>query len=408
MAHKQKYSKLSLEAADDTPPSSQQLSQSSERLDRHPRAKKQHKHRDDDDDQSSSAAAAAGVDDVRVNIVDSPMHPRSDESPFLAASSPAASSQDSGGGNLSTTSSIDGDESTELVSHEDDEEGQQQHGSSSGSTRKTGTVAGLVVLDEDPPSEGEIVVTLMRLGGSGLGNIQLNVPLDWQVKQLVARVYERELAERKRVRIFFSGRMLQNEEQLGAAGVADGCVLHSHLLPPLEGDEGAGDGAAAGAHGDGEQEHGSGEPRGEVLLDGGGGSEYHSALAGYSPAQLELMRQAQMQMDLEMQMIQAAGAGGAREGSNGELLLGFAIGFILGWLSILWLYSPSLSRKQRLGIMLGLTLNLVMLLLNGLDPAQQQQQQQQAQQSSDGSSSGDPPPAHVDPREGAEGVINSR
>jgi hypothetical protein len=50
-----------------------------------------------------------------------------------------------------------------------------------------------------------------------------------------------------------------------------------------------------------------------------------------------------------------------------------------------------------------------MLLLNGLDPAQQQQQQQQSQQqSSDGSSSGDPPPVHVDPREGAEGVINSR
>jgi len=315
-----------------------------------------------------------------------------------AAAASASASASPGGGRLSsTTSSIDGDESTELVSHDlgDEAEGAQQRsdgttgGSGDGGSGSKPPVAGLIVLDPAPPAEGEMRVTLMRLGGSGHGNIELNVLCDARVSQLLSRVFERELAERQRVRVFFRGRVLREDEALEDAGVTDGCVLHTHFLPPLAGDAPPGDAEA---------------PRGEVLMDSSSGfsdsdGNAFPALAGYSPAQIEQLRQAQAQMDLELQMAAAHGGPYAvREGSTGELILGFFIGFILGWLSILWLYSPSLSRKQRLGILLGLTLNLIMLIANWLDPPQQQ---------GTGGSADQVPSPVVDPKDGAEGVIDS-
>ena len=74
---------------------------------------------------------------------------------------------------------------------------------------------------------------------------------------------------------------------------------------------------------------------------------------------------------------------------------GFFLGLVLGFLSILWLYSPSLSRKQRLGILLGLVANLLMTLSNWMDPEVKDVGQAEA---------GDVPVPVITPREGAEGV----
>jgi len=171
------------------------------------------------------------------------------------------------------------------------------------------------------------------------------------VAQLAARAYEREQREeRMRARLLFMGRMLRDDETLGAAGVTSGCVLHAHLTAMApEGGE-----AAAVLVGDG----GSAAPAdGEVLMDGEGGASGLEGIPGYTAAQLQQMRLVQLQYEAAMH-----GGGGPPAGTNAEFLLSFFLGFVLGFLSIIWLYSPSLSRKQRLGILLGLLVNLLMVL----------------------------------------------
>ena len=177
--------------------------------------------------------------------------------------------------------------------------------------------------------------------------------------QLTARAYEREQREeRLRVRLLFMGRMLRDDETLGAAGVTSGCVLHAHLTAMApEGGE-----AAAVLVGDG----GSAAPAdGEALMDGEGGAGGLEGIPGnYTAAQLQQMRMVQLQYEAAMHA-----DGGPPAGTNSDFLLGFFLGFVLGFLSIIWLYSPSLSRKQRLGILLGLLVNgLMALTSNWMEP----------------------------------------
>lgn len=235
---------------------------------------------------------------------------------------------------------------------------------------ETATVAGLIVLDARAPGPGEATITLMRLGGTGLGNVQLNVPLNWRVGQLLQRVYAREInEEHARVRVVFMGRMLANDEALGAAGVAHGCILHTHVM--------AGMGPPDSMQQQNQQQNqppqliddqGNPVPQGEVLI----ADEDAAAIAAaeglypgqYTPAQLALMRRAQLEHAQEQHHNSFA----PREGTTGDFVLGFLLGLILGAIAVIWLYSPTLTRKQRLGIMMGLLFNIGMMLWNSLHP----------------------------------------
>jgi hypothetical protein len=138
---------------------------------------------------------------------------------------------------------------------------------------------------------------------------------------------------------------------------------------------------------------------GEVLMDGEGGASGLEGIPGYTAAQLQQMRLVQLQFEAAMH-----GGGGPPAGTDAEFLLGFFLGFVLGFLSIIWLYSPSLSRKQRLGILLGLLVNGLLALQNWMEP------QRTTQTEGDGTADGGAvtPPMITDPRDGAQGITNWR
>ena len=56
--------------------------------------------------------------------------------------------------------------------------------------------------------------------------------------------------------------------------------------------------------------------------------------------------------------------GGTSNNRNGEgdrqFLVGFILGFLIGMISIVWLWSPSISQRQKLGILCGISFNKMM------------------------------------------------
>mmetsp|Transcript_18386 Transcript_18386/g.34710 ORF Transcript_18386/g.34710 Transcript_18386/m.34710 type:complete len:135 (-) Transcript_18386:178-582(-) len=49
-----------------------------------------------------------------------------------------------------------------------------------------------------------------------------------------------------------------------------------------------------------------------------------------------------------------------RQGTNGDFILGFIMGFFLGVLTLIWVWQRAVPRRQKLGIMLGFGCNLVL------------------------------------------------
>ena len=114
------------------------------------------------------------------------------------------------------------------------------------------------------------------------------MPLLWRVSQLAGRCFPREMEAQQQVRFFFAGRLLDGEETLEHAGVADGCVLHTHVV----------------------QADAQPAQQGEVLLPPADPNGYPGHLGQYTPAQLALMQQMQLQYEAD------AAHGGPGEGTN--------------------------------------------------------------------------------------------
>lgn len=311
----------------------------------------------------------------------------------------------------SAQSSINGDETTSLVggihttsddtslNHDDPDDSNNDNtdhtsSTSTSSTTATTNVGGLISLDSDPPGPGEITLTLMKLGGTGLGNIRLNVLQTSLVREVIERVYHEDLNSGKRVRLISMGRMLQDNEPLNLIGIQHDQILHVLITdapPPPAADE---DGPPPLI--------GADQPYAIPIQDGNffSADGYPGNAQFYSPEQIASMRQAQMQ---EMARYQ-------RQGTNSEFVIvrtththkhntkhttadrvheltlrrcvyadivlcfsvccalcatkGVLLGTFLGVISFIWFINPSVSRKQRLGILVGVAINFIISIRN--------------------------------------------
>jgi hypothetical protein len=248
----------------------------------------------------------------------------------------------------STHSSVAGDtESTALMSSSDS----LHRSDEQVDPAEAAATAGLVILDAQPPQPGEITVTLMRLGGSGIGNVRLNVQLDMSVGAVASRVYAFDISEGMRVRLIYMGRMLQDNETIRSIGVTHGQLIHALVKKA----DASLPGNLPVAQPVGEQLIG-GEAEGVMMsVDG-----YPGNLQHFSPAELQQMRVAQEQHDNRFVV---------REGTSVDFLVGFLIGFLLGIISLICLVNSTYSRRQRLGIIVGVALNFGFGLRNASERA---------------------------------------
>src|SRR4051812_40649162 len=91
--------------------------------------------------------------------------------PYVAAASSSSSAyEDSAAASSSSVSAAFSSFSTGAALDDAD-----SSSSSATTTDDAPTVAGLIILDKEAPGPNEVTITLMRLGGTGLGNVQLNV-----------------------------------------------------------------------------------------------------------------------------------------------------------------------------------------------------------------------------------------
>jgi hypothetical protein len=148
---------------------------------------------------------------------------------------------------------------------------------------------------------------------------------DWTIAQLVLHAFP-ESAE-KQVRVVFQGRVLDAAATLEQSGVGANSYMHCQFSERKTAEE-----LAAEARG------GFGEQDGDDNIDP----------AQYADADLQFQT-----------FMQARAQRPNRHGTNGQFVVGLMVGGVFGLLSLLWLVQRGVTFKQRLGIGIGIALNLV-------------------------------------------------
>lgn len=164
------------------------------------------------------------------------------------------------------------------------------------------------------------------------------------------------------VRLIYMGRMLQEAETMRSIGVTHGQLIHALVKKA--------DAAAMGnlpiAQPVGEQLIG-GEPDFQQQQQQADGMHSLDGYPGnaelFSQDQLDQMRLAQLQHDNRFVV---------REGTSTDFVVGFLIGFLLGIISLICLVNTSYSRRQRLGIIVGVALNFGFGLRSAAERAKEQ------------------------------------
>jgi|NOAtaT_7_FD_contig_21_9242233_length_723_multi_8_in_0_out_0_1 hypothetical protein len=182
------------------------------------------------------------------------------------------------------------------------------------------------------PAETELVVrsvVKITVFQSGKEKLEPEVDLSWAVREVKERLFSEDLHAGKNIRIIFQGKMLTDDMILSDSGVKEKSFLHVSITEPV-----------------------SAVPSAPVSVEG---QERDLEAA-------ELERLALAYENYQPPPVV--------EGSSAEFVLGFAMGFVLGFLALLWVYQPLTSRKQKLGIILGVFSSSIYAILSKPVPSQ--------------------------------------
>jgi len=164
----------------------------------------------------------------------------------------------------------------------------------------------------------------------------------WTVKQLKTHAFPTETSEGKNVRFIFLGREILDGQILEDCGIVNESFVHCSISAPKPPQSQTPEEAAT--------------PNANVDLEAGlSDIEREQQLQG-----VMWRRQASINME----------AAGLNNGTTMDLVLGFLLGLFLGIVTLLWVWTGRPSRKQRIGIFMGIMLNLAyrsMSLSGGTD-----------------------------------------
>mmetsp|Transcript_26257 Transcript_26257/g.36580 ORF Transcript_26257/g.36580 Transcript_26257/m.36580 type:complete len:223 (+) Transcript_26257:112-780(+) len=155
---------------------------------------------------------------------------------------------------------------------------------------------------------------------AGRGRRKVTVSRSWTVQEFKERIFPEEVAANKNIRTIFQGKLLQDQATLEESGLQDNAFVHISICDFSPGlvNNPEDDNHNANNHG----------PYGDI-----------------EDAQIpQWLLQAHF----------------TRQGSNGDFILGFIMGFFLGVLTLIWVWQRAVPRRQKLGIMLGFMCNLLL------------------------------------------------
>jgi hypothetical protein len=213
---------------------------------------------------------------------------------------------------------------------------------------------------EIPPSnasmaedESMINIKVMQLGKD---TISIRVNPDWSVEEFKSKVFSEDYSKGKNVRVIYFGKMLTDSDTLKGVGVKDNSFLHVSV---------------------------SERPVIPSVLQ--------NAVSPQNPLDQEAADYAfalEEQKQFNPEDFEPPGGG---EGSNGDFALGFAMGFVIGMIMMIWIWQPRIPRKQKVGIICGICFNLFMSYMD-----RSRNGQDQSSIGDDGSSSATPSSASGD------------
>jgi hypothetical protein len=173
---------------------------------------------------------------------------------------------------------------------------------------------GIEFSDESPNRDGLVTIKIMQMGKE---NLSAHVDLDWKIDQLKTSVFSEDLDKGKNVRVIFSGKILNDHEVLRNCGIKEGSVLQVAITDAVP----------------------------QVQIPIAAAQRHDLEENPEIPPEFLYEQQEAMMMN---------------EGTNAELLFGFSLGFMLGFIVLVLLWQPRTSRKQRIGILLGVGLHIVL------------------------------------------------
>lgn len=172
----------------------------------------------------------------------------------------------------------------------------------------------------------------------GQPNRTLRASPEWTVLQLKEKYFLAECVEGKTVRLILRGKLLRDDDTLEASGLGEGSFVHCAVT------------------------------RGRGLVVNDPQSENHQAMG--APGGLREFDDAQVPRWL-------LHGQGPRQGTNGDFMLGFVMGFFLGILTLIWVWQRSVPRRQKVGILLGMSCNFLFSIMTS-NPEQAQGNQPQS------------------------------
>lgn len=181
---------------------------------------------------------------------------------------------------------------------------------------------------EGDEEEGEISIRLCQVGKE---NRMVKVNPSWTVEQFVQRLFESEFNSGFSVRVIYKGKLLQNSSTLESAGIEALQAIHVSISKH------AGLRSAQNAN-DGDEEQNNDE---RVAID---------------PRILEELREMERIAESQYEFNED----GRSQSSNiGEYVLGFTLGYIIGFFMLIWVWQPGVRRRIKAGILLGVTMRLL-------------------------------------------------
>mmetsp|Transcript_9316 Transcript_9316/g.13980 ORF Transcript_9316/g.13980 Transcript_9316/m.13980 type:complete len:222 (-) Transcript_9316:164-829(-) len=179
--------------------------------------------------------------------------------------------------------------------------------------------------DKNEASE-TIQLNLFQVGKS---KRQVEASPSWTVSKFKEKVFPDEVKDGKNVRLIFQGKLLTDDMSLKASGLQEGSFVHCSIC------------------------------------------NFNNAVVNNPQDDNHNANHGALQRDLEEAQIPPwlLHAQFTRQGTTGDFILGFIMGFFLGVLTLIWVWQRAVPRRQKLGIMLGFGCNL---LLSFIQVANQQ------------------------------------